>query len=105
VRWLLIAQFAAHGPLIVLAQLLHAASFGLYHAVAIYLVHKLFTGAHQGRGQALYSSVSFGAGGATGSLVSGYLWHGINPPAMFLLAAVASLAALLVILRGMRGEY
>jgi PPP family 3-phenylpropionic acid transporter len=49
--------------------------------------------------------VSFGAGGAVGSLVSGYLWKGINPQAMFLLAAVASLLALLVILRGMRSEY
>jgi PPP family 3-phenylpropionic acid transporter len=105
VRWLLIALYASNLGIILFAQTLHAASFGVYHAVAIYLIHQLFTGSHQGRGQALYSSVSFGAGGAIGSLVSGYLWHGINPPAMFLLAAVASLTALLVILRGMRGEY
>ena len=87
------------------AQTLQAASFGDSHAVAIYLIHRLFTGSHQGRGQALYSSVSFGAGGAVGSLVSGYLWHGINPQAMFLLAAVTSLAAMLVILRGMQADY
>jgi PPP family 3-phenylpropionic acid transporter len=102
-RWLLIALFAAHVPVILFAQTLHAASFGLYHAVAIYMIHALFTGAHQGRGQALYSSLSFGAGGAAGSLVSGYLWTGINPEAMFLLAAVTSLCALAVVYRGIKG--
>lgn len=100
-RWLLIAGFAAHLPVMLLAQTLHAASFGLYHAVAIYLVHRLFTGAHQGRGQALYSSVSFGAGGAAGSLVSGYLWTGMGAQSMYLLAAAVSLAAVAVVLAGM----
>ena len=105
IRWLLIAQFAANSVVIVIAQTLHAASFGLYHAVAIYLVHRLFTGSHQGRGQALYSSISFGAGGAIGSLASGYLWTGINPESMFLLAAVASLCALGVAYHGLKGDY
>ena len=104
-RWLLIAQFAATPAVIILAQTLHAASFGLYHAVAIYLINILFTGTHQGRGQALYSSISFGAGGALGSLVSGYLWTGINPEAMFLMAAVVSLCALWVTWRGIKGDY
>jgi len=105
VRWLLIAGFAAHLAVIVVAQTLHAASFGLYHAIAIYLVHRLFTGSHQGRGQALYSSISFGAGGAIGSLASGYLWTGINPEAMFLLAAGVSLCALWVAWHGVKGDY
>jgi len=99
VRWLLIAGYADNWLIITVAQTLHAASFGLYHAVLIYLVHALFTGAHQGRGQALYSSLSFGAGGAAGSLVSGYLWTGIGPEAMYQLAAVASLCALLLVYR------
>lgn len=105
IRWLLIATFAANPAVIVFAQTLHAASFGLYHAVAIYLVHRLFTGSHQGRGQALYSSISFGAGGAIGSLVSGYLWTGITPESMFLLAAVASLCALGVAYHGLKEDY
>lgn len=104
-RWLLIAQFADSSPVIIFAQTLHGASFGLYHAVAIYLIHSLFTGTHQGRGQALYSSISFGAGGAAGSLVSGYLWTGVNPEAMYLFAAVASLCALWVTWRGIKDDY
>jgi len=82
---------------ITLAQVLHAASFGLHHAVMIYLFHALFTGVHQGRGQGLYSSVSFGAGGALGSLASGYLWHGVGPEFMYLLAAITALAGMLVV--------
>jgi PPP family 3-phenylpropionic acid transporter len=104
-RWLLIAVYPAHLVVIGIAQSLHAASFGLYHAVSIYLVHRLFTGTHQGRGQALYSSLSFGAGGAAGSLASGYLWKGIGPEAMFLLAAAASLTALAVAYRGIERDY
>ncbi len=101
-RWLLIAGFADRLPVMLLAQTLHAASFGLYHAVAIYMVHRLFTGAHQGRGQALYSSISFGAGGAVGSLISGYLWTGMGAQSMYLLAAGVSLASVFVVLFGMR---
>jgi PPP family 3-phenylpropionic acid transporter len=101
-RWLLIAGFAESPAVILFAQTLHAASFGLYHAVAIFLVHRLFTGAHQGRGQALYSSVSFGAGGAVGSLLSGYLWTGVGPQAMYLMAAAVSLVALVVVYTGIR---
>ena len=70
-RWILISQFPETITVMIFAQLLHAASFGLYHACAIQLIHRNFSGRHQGRGQALYSSLSFGAGGAAGSLVSG----------------------------------
>ena len=101
-RWLLVAGFADNLVIITFSQLLHAASFGLYHVVVIFLIHRLFTGAHQGRGQALYSSLSFGAGGALGSLASGYLWSGIGPQAMYLMAAGAALCAVGVVVIGIR---
>jgi MFS family permease len=66
-RWLLIGHFPQSLPVLLAAQVLHAASFGTFHAAAIHLVHHYFTGRHQGRGQALYGGVSFGAGGAIGS--------------------------------------
>lgn len=101
-RWLLIAGFAENLPIILFAQCLHAASFGLYHAVAIYLVHRLFTGSHQGRGQALYSSLSFGAGGAAGSLASGYLWTSASPAMVYVMAAACSALAAGVVWFGIR---
>jgi PPP family 3-phenylpropionic acid transporter len=94
-RWLLIGHFADLFWVILLAQLLHAATFGTFHAAGIHLVHHYFRGRHQGRGQALYSSLSFGAGGAVGSLASGYAWQGLGPQFSFAAAAlVAALGAL-----------
>jgi PPP family 3-phenylpropionic acid transporter len=99
-RWLLIAFFVQSLPVMAAAQLLHAASFGSYHAAAIHLVHRYFVGRHQGRGQALYSSISFGAGGAVGSLLAGYLWSAgagsMGPTLAYLTAAVLSALAYLV---------
>jgi PPP family 3-phenylpropionic acid transporter len=98
-RWVVIALFPQDLRVLVAAQLLHAASFGLYHAVAIQLFHRLFVGRHQGRGQALYSSVSFGAGGALGSLASGYAWVGLGPRPTYLAAAVTAAVGLLIVWR------
>ncbi|MFW2440376.1 MAG: MFS transporter [Arenicellales bacterium] len=77
-RWLIIGLFPESLLLLVLAQVLHAVSFGLFHGVAVSMIYRYFTGKHQHRGMALYGSVSFGAGGAVGSLASGYMmgWFG-----------------------------
>lgn len=96
VRWLLIAAFVDKIPVLITAQLLHMASFGLYHAVAVHFIHRFFTGPVQGRGQALYSSLSFGAGGAVGSLASGYLWEDLGASAVFTIAASGAAVASLV---------
>ncbi|QKT04588.1 MFS transporter [Ectothiorhodospiraceae bacterium 2226] len=91
-RWVVIGQFPHAFTLLLGAQLLHAASFGIYHAVAIAFIHRYFVGRHQGRGQALYSSLSFGAGGALGGLYSGYAWDGLGATTTFFIGA--GLAAL-----------
>ena len=95
-RWLLIGTFADYLPLLLVAQLLHAATFGIYHAVAIQLIHRNFTGKNQGRGQALYSSISFGAGGAIGSLYSGYIWSSAGSTVTFYVAAGISAVAFIM---------
>jgi PPP family 3-phenylpropionic acid transporter len=99
-RWIFLALFVDSLAMLVLIQILHAASFGIVHAVAIHLIHRFFTGHHQGRGQALYSSLSFGAGGAAGSLYSGLIWEDLGPVWVFLMAAMFSLLALFVSWRG-----
>ena len=96
-RWLLIGFFPDVLSLLVLSQLLHAASFGSFHASAIHLVHGYFRGRNQGRGQALYSSLSFGAGGAVGTFSSGILWEQWGAPFAYTMAsAVALLGAWIV---------
>jgi len=70
-RWQLIGHFAADLPVLLFAQTLHAFTFGVFHAASIHLIQQFFPGSLQGRGQALYSSLSFGAGNAVGSLAAG----------------------------------
>jgi len=101
-RWLLIGLFARTPAILVAAQTLHAVTYGAFHASAIHAVHRLFTGRHQHRGQALYSSLSFGGGGALGSLASGYLWETAGPLPTWLVAAAVPLLAWCVVRFGMR---
>jgi len=95
-RWWLIGAFVDSLWLLVFAQVLHAASFGLYHAVGIQLFHQFFPGRLQGRGQALYSSISFGAGLSLGSWLSGIMWEQISPLSTFYMAAVMSLLGIVI---------
>lgn len=102
VRWLLIGFFPEHVFALIAAQILHGATFGSFHASAIQVVHRFFTGQHQHRGQAIYGSVSFGIGGAIGSLYSGYIWVGAGSTAAFMIAASAAGLAFVVAYFGLR---
>ena len=101
-RFLLIGWGADSLTLLLLAQVLHAASFGTFHAAAIGIVHQLFRGRHQARGQAIYGSLTFGVGGVIGSLTSGYLWERAGPALTFTLASGCALAGMLLIMWKLR---
>ncbi len=94
-RWLLTAAFPTSLPLMVVAQLMHAATYGAFHAAGILLVARYFGSGHQGQGQALYSAVSFGLGGALGAWLSGLAWLGHARLSFVAAAAVAALAWLI----------
>jgi PPP family 3-phenylpropionic acid transporter len=95
-RWLLIGRYAEWLGVLVFAQMLHAASFGAFHAVSIALVHRYFQGRNRNRGQALFTSLSYGAGGALGSLASGYAWADFGAGAVYAGAAAVALIALII---------
>lgn len=92
VRFLAIAWFAPLPWLLVPAQLLHAATFGTFHAASIAAIHRAFPEAAHGRGQALFSSLSYGAGGAAGALLAGRAWELGGAGLAFSLASLAGLA-------------
>jgi PPP family 3-phenylpropionic acid transporter len=99
-RWYLIGYCADWLWVLLFAQLLHAATFGIAHAASIEIVRGHFRGAHQGQGQALYSSLSFGAGGALGSLIGGLLWD-YSASLTFLVASISSLGAFFIAFFGL----
>lgn len=93
-RWLCLALFAEHTPVLILSQALHAFGFGMTHAASVHFIHHYFGEKYQSRGQALYVSIAFGVGGAIGSYVAGQMWQqGAGATETFVFAAVAGLLA------------
>lgn len=105
IRWFLLAYYVDNLFLLIITQILHAASFGLFHASAIHLIHDWFPGRLQGRGQALYSGLSFGLGGAIGSMLSGYLWEYTSALTTFNSMALLALAAWLLVVKYIRASH
>ncbi len=100
-RFLAIGWWVDRLPVLIVAQALHALSFGAYHAAAMALVHRHFRGRIQARGQALYNSLAFGVGGTAGSLYAGAAWDGLGAAWSFSLGAgLAALAAVVFAWRG-----
>ncbi len=96
IRFLALAWFPGELWVVLAAQLLHAATFGAFHAASVAAVHRVFPEAVQARGQTLFSSISYGAGGAAGVLGAGWLWEAAGPGFAFTLSALAGLAGLLL---------
>ncbi|SNR65609.1 MFS transporter, PPP family, 3-phenylpropionic acid transporter [Methylobacillus rhizosphaerae] len=88
--------------LIVLAQVLHAATFGSYHAAAVALTHRYFKGKHQSKGQGLYTSISYGVGGTLGAMLSGFAWERVGPSWTFTAAACCAMLGFIVFMLMMR---
>jgi PPP family 3-phenylpropionic acid transporter len=95
-RWACMGFIADNIFLLFLAQCLHAASFGSFHAASIEIIRRLFNKGNQGQGQALYSSISYGLGGAFGALIAGYCWA-YSPVFSFLVAAGLCFLAILIV--------
>jgi PPP family 3-phenylpropionic acid transporter len=96
-RFLLIAWGADWLSVMIFAQLLHGLTFGAYHAAAIAAVNRWFPGRCQARGQALYSSLSFGAGGLVGSLLSGWTWGAWGAAPTYAISSAFALVGLVVV--------
>ncbi|MCL6414533.1 MFS transporter [Aestuariirhabdus sp. Z084] len=98
-RWALLGVFPENFLLVVLTQLLHAATFGSFHSASIEYVRQKFGHAHAGQGQAFYSGISFGGGAAIGALASGYSWEAFGGGWTFVGAGGVSLLAAILVWR------
>ncbi|WP_373019647.1 MFS transporter [Thiomicrorhabdus sp.] len=102
IRWLMNAYLAASLEWMIVAQILHAASFGLFHAAAIHLIDHYFRGRHHGKGQAIFAASSHGLGGALGMLMAGYAWSLGQAELAYGLCAIAVAIAWFFAWRGVR---
>ena len=88
--------------LLVLAQTLHAATFGSFHAASVEVITQFFNGRHQAKGQAIYNSVAYGIGGTIGGVAGGYALQYLGGQKTFMLAAIFPLIGILVIGLGLK---
>ena len=95
-RFLLIGWTVDWVVLLMFAQVLHALTFGAYHAASVGLVHEFFQGRHQSKGQALFGSITYGAGGVVGGLASGPIWQHWGASVLYSMSAVTALLGLLL---------
>ncbi|MFZ2852783.1 MAG: MFS transporter [Rhodocyclaceae bacterium] len=96
-RFLLIGWGVDSLAVTAFAQLLHGLTFGAHHAASITAVNRWFPGRSQARGQALYSSLSFGAGGLLGGLLSGWMWTPLGAALTFTLSSFFALLGLILV--------
>ncbi len=101
-RFVMTAVFAATMPILLLAQIGHAATFGLHHASSMQRIARLFPGRLLGQGQGLLYGLGSGVGGVAGALLAGVTWDLGGGRAAFLTAAVIALAGLWVTLTRMQ---
>ncbi|RJF98868.1 MFS transporter [Noviherbaspirillum saxi] len=91
VRFLMIGFGAESLVLLLIAQVLHAATFGVHHSASVVTMQRWFAGPLQASGQALYTSISYGLGGTLGGLILTGLWDTFGSHAVYLVAAIFSL--------------
>lgn len=99
VRWYITGEFADSLLMLMMAQTIHAASFGLFHSASLLFLHEHFESNQQNRGQAIYISGVYGLGGAFGAYLSGVLWSNTSTEQpVFLASAFAVLLGGLLLL-------
>lgn len=96
-RFAMIGLCTSSLPLLLLAQTLHAATFGSFHVASVAIVHQYFKGRHQAKGQAILSSMGYGLGGAIGGISGGYALQYLGGEMTFLLTAVYPLVGFMVV--------
>ncbi|MBF0370371.1 MAG: MFS transporter [Magnetococcales bacterium] len=101
-RWGIYA-FTLYWPLLVLGQILHAATFASFHIAAVRRTFEMAPVHSRATAQAWYSAFSFGIGGGGGLVLSGYLFDLVGAEKLFALMAAAAALGIFASLRSCAG--
>ena len=105
VRFYLIGSFADCLLIILIAQMMHAFTFGSFHVASIEMINQFFSGKNHAKGQALYNSITYGVGGALGGLGGGYLIQMYSASTAFTLSALFPLIGFFIALVGIKSRF
>ena len=103
-RFLIIGAGAQSLAWLLLAQVLHAATFGTHHSACVMAMQRWFAGPLQASGQALYISISYGLGGTIGGLLMSVCWDRFGARSVFLAAALFALLGLVAAVASFRWQ-
>ncbi|MES2538412.1 MAG: MFS transporter [Pseudomonadota bacterium] len=93
-RFLMTGFWGEYVILMLIAQIMHAATFGMHHSASVATLQRWFAGSLQARGQALYISISYGLGGTLGGIMLSVIWDKFGAEAVFLTAAMLALGSM-----------
>jgi PPP family 3-phenylpropionic acid transporter len=100
IRWLIL--FYATSPAVILAsQILHAATYGMFHMASILYIDRMAPQTSKTIGQAVNNAVTYGLGLMVGFFLNGYLYEKIGSYALFSISCLIALAGG-VIFKGFR---
>jgi PPP family 3-phenylpropionic acid transporter len=105
IRFFLIGAYVDSIIILVIAQIMHAATFGSFHVASIQLIAHFFYNEHQARGQSLYNSITYGIGGAIGGLGGGYMIQYSGMANTFMLSAILPFIGFLVLILGLKTKF
>lgn len=92
-RWLMLG-LTTEVPLLVTAQILHAATFGCAHLGAMHFIQRAVPAGLSARAQGLYSAVALGVAPGLMSPFTGRLYESLGGHAFLIMAALSGLSAL-----------
>jgi len=102
IRFFLIGAYVDSLVILIIAQTMHAATFGSFHVASIQLIAQFFYDEHQARGQSLYNSITYGVGGAIGGLGGGYMIQYYGMANTFMFSAILPFVGFLVLFLGLK---
>ena len=102
IRFFLIGNYVDILWVLILAQTLHAATFGSFHVASVELVSMHFNREHHSRGQSIYNSITYGLGGTIGGLGGGFMIDQYGAASTFMFSSILPLIGFVVIFFGLR---
>jgi len=102
IRFFLIGNYVDILWVLILAQTLHAATFGSFHVASVELVSIHFNREHHSRGQSIYNSITYGLGGTIGGLGGGFMIDQYGAASTFMFSSILPLIGFVVIFFGLR---
>ena len=103
VRWTFLG-WATSATVILLTQLLHAATYGAFHMASILYIDSLMPAAAKTFGQSANNAVTYGLGMMTGFFLNGFLFDRLGAQPLFMLSAATAIVGVGVLMVGGRRE-